>query len=186
MDPGLSFRECMSQLPTGVSVVTLNRAGSVQGTTVGSLTSVSLDPPLVLVSLHRRSRLAGRMHGAEFGVNVLSARQADIAQHFAGRAESNAPLRWMTDQPAPRLGGCVAFLHCAPWRSYDGGDHILYLGRVLSLAISGGDPLIFHRSRFGTVSQTVHNSAWIGSFDDPDHSTMRRTLTAHATERSDP
>jgi len=162
------FRDCLGRFASGVTVVTVSDRDGVHGATVSSFTSVSLDPPLILVSLDRRSRLCGRLGAIPFGINVLAATQSDVAQHFAGRPDAHdGPIRWRHQGPAPRLAGCAAFLECSAYAAYDGGDHVLFLGRVEAFETSDVEPLVFHRGSFRELLGRRPSAAWHGSFDHP-------------------
>jgi flavin reductase (DIM6/NTAB) family NADH-FMN oxidoreductase RutF len=171
VDPGYrKLRNCLGQFASGVTVVATGSEGDVYGTTVSSFTSVSLDPPLVLVSLHRRSRACGRLAGAPFGVNVLGADQGDLALFFAGRSETAPPdIKWEGDVSAPRLAGAIAHFSCLNWASYEGGDHVLYIGEVVGFHAAGGEPLIYHSGAFGEFHRPAGGTAWTGSLDGPAH-----------------
>jgi flavin reductase (DIM6/NTAB) family NADH-FMN oxidoreductase RutF len=163
------LRDCLGQFASGVTVVTTKIGAAVHGTTVSSFSSVSLDPPLVLVSVDRRSRACERLAGAPFGVNVLGADQSDLALFFAGLGDAAAPpdFAWDGDAAAPRLAGALAHLSCVPWASYDGGDHVLYVGEVVAFAVHGGEPLVYHSGTFGEFHRPSGGSAWTGSLDGP-------------------
>ncbi|MFD5096286.1 flavin reductase family protein [Amycolatopsis thailandensis] len=150
------LRDCLAQFATGVTVVTVRHEGAVHGATVNAFASISLDPPLVMVSLDRRSRLCARLAGAAFEINILSTWQQGIARHFAGAGTDPAPeIRWDVFPHSVRLAGCAAYLSCAPWASYDGGDHVIYLGEVRNFEIRGGPPLVFHRGGFHELRRTA-------------------------------
>ncbi|MDT7675907.1 MAG: hypothetical protein QOD82_3809, partial [Pseudonocardiales bacterium] len=125
------LRSCLGHFATGVTVITCDGDGSPHGATVNAFSAISLDPPLVLVSLDRKSRACKYLDGKPFTVNVLTEPQDDVALHFAGRPMSSGP-EWAPTEAgrAPRLRGSLAWISCDPWRSYDGGDHVLYLGQV--------------------------------------------------------
>lgn len=147
----LHLRHCLSRFATGVAVVSYRAEGDTRGLTVNSFTSVSLDPPLVLVSVARSARAAGHLGRVPFTVNVLGAGQLDVALHFAGRLRGPLKVSWQStrDHLAPTLEGALASLRCEAWHSYDGGDHRLHLGRVVEAAARGdGEPLMFDRGRF--------------------------------------
>jgi flavin reductase (DIM6/NTAB) family NADH-FMN oxidoreductase RutF len=142
------LRACLGRFATGVTVVSYSHDREPRGATVNAFSSVSLDPPLVLVSISRRSRACLRLENAPFTVNVLSARQVAVALTFAGRPQDGAVIEWEHGEHAPRLKNAHATLECTPWRSYDGGDHKLYLGEVQHLAIWENEPLLFYGGRF--------------------------------------
>lgn len=152
------YRECLGRFVTGVAVVscfTEDEQGERgrHGLTVNSFTSVSLDPPLVLVSVQRSARSHALLSGRGFTVNVLGAEQQDLAWHFAGRPRLDPP--WVDGSHAPRLLGALAHLECTPWAEYDGGDHTLFLGRVQAFEHRAGDALSFVGGRFTTIPESL-------------------------------
>src|SRR5689334_992255 len=123
------LRDCLGHFATGVSVVTCAGAdGRPHGATVNAFASVSLDPPLVLVSLAHTTKAGRLIHGNPFTVNVLRAEQGELALLFAGH-RTPARVRWAPEDSrlGPRLADPLAYLACSPWRAYDGGDHTLHL-----------------------------------------------------------
>ncbi|MFD1662825.1 flavin reductase family protein [Streptomyces caeni] len=152
-DPG-ALRACMSRFPTGVTVVTFDDDGAPRGATMNSFTSVSADPPLVLVSVARGARCHRRLTGRPFCVNILGAEQEPLARLFAG-AGGPAEPRWAAGARVPRLANPLAWVQCAPWRSYAAGDHTLVLGRVTDLGHRDGDALTYAWSRFGTAVEAT-------------------------------
>ncbi len=151
--PG-ELRCCLGRFATGVCVVTVEADDGVHGLTVNSFTAVSLDPPLVLVSIGKRARGHALLAGRPFGVNVLGAEQERVARHFAGDPHPDH-VGWEDGAAAPRLAGVLAFLGCNPWRAYDGGDHTLYLGEVVELDYTSGAALGYAFSRFTRLEEPV-------------------------------
>ncbi len=150
----LHLRTCLSRFVTGVVVVSYRAEDEVRALTVNSFTSVSLDPPLVLVSVARSARATGHLGRVPFTVSVLSALQLDVALHFAGRPHDPVNVTWQStrDNLAPTLAGAIATIRCLPWRSYNGGDHRLHLGHVMEADVhDDGEPLLFDRGRFWNV-----------------------------------
>jgi flavin reductase (DIM6/NTAB) family NADH-FMN oxidoreductase RutF len=147
-----AFREVMAGVATPVSVVTALLDGRPHGTTVSAFASLSMDPPMVLVSLDRRSDLlAGLAHGTAFGVNVLGADQAVLAGAFARKGPDKfTGVAWSADGGAPRLAGSPGWLACTVSQLVDGGDHVVVLGEVQAAATDGGAPLTYHARTFGT------------------------------------
>jgi flavin reductase (DIM6/NTAB) family NADH-FMN oxidoreductase RutF len=150
-----------------VSVVTCKVDDHVHGATINAFTAVSLEPPLILVSLDRRSKLSTLIDGRPFVVNVLSEAGHMHASHFAGDPQRDLSIRWAPDSSAPRLADALAYLACAPWRTYDGGDHLLYLGEVRRFAFRRGRPLLYYASSFCSLGETVEQAAWLQSSDSP-------------------
>jgi flavin reductase (DIM6/NTAB) family NADH-FMN oxidoreductase RutF len=147
-----SLRSCLGRFATGVVVVTFEGPHGRSGITVNSFTSVSMEPPLVLVSVARRARSHDALSGRPFCVNVLGAEQEPIALQFAGAGRGDA--RWIEDAAVPRLAGVLAHLECRPWRAYDGGDHTLFLGEVADFDYRDGAALGFHTSGFTAIVET--------------------------------
>ncbi|MBX5443335.1 MAG: flavin reductase family protein [Solirubrobacteraceae bacterium] len=146
-----ALRSCLGRFATGVAVVTFDGPHGRHGITVNSFTSVSLEPPLVLVSVAKRARSHDLLAGRPFAVNVLGAEQEALARRFAGSGPDGEPV-WIEGEHAPRLAGVLAHLECTPWRAYDGGDHTLFLGEVRAFDFRDGDALGFHASGFTTVA----------------------------------
>jgi flavin reductase len=155
IDPD-TMRRVLGVFATGVTVVTVGGV-TPHGMTANSFTSVSLDPPLILVCVARNA-LMHRLLGAadHFGVSVLTCRQEGVARHFAtgwrerGVAEFDT-VDWLPGPltQVPLIDGALARFECEVWRSYDGGDHTIFLGRLLSLQRQDSDEaLLFFASRF--------------------------------------
>lgn len=163
------LRTCLGHFATGITVVTCDCGDEPHGATVNAFAGVSLNPPLVLVSLEHTSKACRLLDGRPFTVNVLREQQEALALHFAGRTQ-DVSVRWAPRNGvlAPRLLDTLAYLACTPWRSYDGGDHTLYIGKVEEYAYFGGEPLLFYQGRFSQVSPPAEQSPWIGSLDSPD------------------
>jgi flavin reductase (DIM6/NTAB) family NADH-FMN oxidoreductase RutF len=147
-----AFRDVMAEVCTPVAVVTTVSAGRPRGTTVSAFTSLSLRPPMVLVSLDEGSDLLGALReGVRFGVNVLGSGQAGLAAAFARKgADKFAGVDWQRDAGAPRLAGSPGRLTCRVHPLVGGGDHVIVLGEVLGAVSAGGPPLTYHSRRFGT------------------------------------
>jgi flavin reductase (DIM6/NTAB) family NADH-FMN oxidoreductase RutF len=148
-----AFRGCVGEFATGVTVVTAEHEGLSAGMTLNSFTSVSLEPLLVLVSLGSGSRtLHATSASGRFAVSILSRGQREVALDFS---EAGAPF------PAGHVArdregflpvsGAAAVLRCHVERIERAGDHVLVIGEVVSIAHGGGEPLIFHRGRFGGI-----------------------------------
>ena len=147
LDPR-QLRSCFGHFATGVTVVSYELDGERRGATVNGFTSVSLDPPLILVSFARTAKACGALEGRPFVVNVLAESQLDLALHFAGRPKEGFTPPWVDRAAVPRLRGGVAWLECEPWKSYDGGDHVLYIGEVTHYDSRRGSPLLFYVGNF--------------------------------------
>lgn len=163
-----SLRNCLGHFATGVTVITCDGDGAPHGATVNAFSAVSLEPPLVLVSLDRKTKICKYLDGAPFTVNMLTEPQDEVALHFAGKPMTREP-EWQRADPAlaPGLAGALATISCTPWRSYDGGDHVLYLGEVADFDHTGGDPLVFYLGGFRHLGPVYETVPWLESGDCP-------------------
>lgn len=162
MDP-TEFRRALAQFATGVTVVTVpdpQEEGAVHGMTANAFTSVSLNPPLVLVCVDRRARTHDKIAQARaFGMSILRSDQVGVSRHFAGQIqpEVEAAVRYRWVRGIPVLEECLAYLTCRLWASYDGGDHTIYVGEVQDLAVRGGEALGFWQSRYCRIGEALES-----------------------------
>lgn len=148
MDPR-QFRDTLGRMPTGVTVITTrDPEGGLHGVTIGSFTSLSLDPPLVMWALDKKAIChPAFMVSSHFAVNVLAEDQSELSRIFA----SQDPRPWHALQfrrgaatGAPLMDGAIAWLECERTSVHPGGDHTIVIGRVLDLGQSiDGRPLLF-------------------------------------------
>jgi len=166
MDPR-TFRRSLGEFATGVAVITAQGSGEeLIGMTMSSFNSVSIEPPLVLFSVDRRANsLPAMLEAKGFAVNVLAREQEDISNRFA-RALSDkwsAVKRAVGYAQAPLITGALAHFECAPYANYDGGDHVIFVVRVVRHAVRAGNPapLIFFRGRYcDLVDESEREPAW--------------------------
>ena len=149
-DPN-DFKRAMGQFASGVTVVTTKHGDTPIGITASSFTSLSLNPPLVLVSLDKKLFTHNVIaESGFFAVNVLSARQLELGMRFAGMKpeikDRFAGLDIHTAETgAPLLPKSLAWVDCKVWNMYDGGDHTIFVGEVKALSVSDLDmPLLYH------------------------------------------
>lgn len=145
-----NLRRTMGRFTTGVAVVT-TADEQPHGMTVNSLTSISLDPPLILVSLTAGARTTDAVDtSGEFAVSILSARQDQIAMRFAKRGENHFEGLSFEygDHHLPIVPGALAHVECRVEQRITAGDHVLFIGRVTTTCDREGDPLVFHGGRF--------------------------------------
>ena len=160
---GRALRTVVGRFATGITVLT-SPGDTPHGMTANSFSSVSLDPPLVLVCIAREALMHDtiRSNGA-FAVSVLGAGQEEVARHFASRnrpaglaqfeAVDWAPGPWTG---APLLAGALAWLECELNQVYEGGDHSIFLGRVLGLGHSAGrEALLFFGGAYHQVLSEI-------------------------------
>jgi len=156
----LAYRQAMGRFATGVTVVTtLDAGGAPVGVTVNSFSSVSLAPPLVLFCLDRQAwAFPALTEARHFAVNVLRASQQRLSEAF-----SNSHVN-VWDEVAyergrrgcPILAGCLANIECRLDRLHDGGDHVILVGRVETIACAEAEsPLVFYRGRYSRLDGPI-------------------------------
>ncbi|SNS59853.1 NADH-FMN oxidoreductase RutF, flavin reductase (DIM6/NTAB) family [Geodermatophilus pulveris] len=154
IDPG-TMRDVLGHFASGVTVVTARGEGGPLGFTCQSFSSLSLDPPLVVVAPARTSRTWPQLRAlGRFCVNVLAEDQTELSVTFArSGTDKFAGVPWRPGRLGqPVLEGVVAWIDCELWAEYDGGDHTLVAARVLDLgADPGRRPLLFHRGAYGLL-----------------------------------
>jgi flavin reductase (DIM6/NTAB) family NADH-FMN oxidoreductase RutF len=155
-----SFRDALGLFPTGVAVVTtVTRDGTRIGATVCSFNSVSLSPPLVLFSIARTSKSFAAWSDADtYAINILHEHQHAVSTRFARslaeKWEGLVPVAGQTG--ALLIPGSLASFECENYARYDGGDHLILIGKVCALtATAAGDcrPLIFYRGSYQKIER---------------------------------
>lgn len=148
-----TLRDALGCFATGVTVVTcLSADGTPAGLTVNSFTSVSLEPPLLLVCLHKMAASAGALTSAQFfAINVLQAGQQPASIRFATRDEDRfGTTPWACGEAgAPILEESLCVFECQRYAVYDGGDHHILVGEVVKASFDAAvDPLLYFRGRY--------------------------------------
>ena len=158
-DPAL-FRQVLGRFATGVTVVTTCQGDTRHGMTANAFSSVSLDPPLILVSVDKKADMHGWLEeSGVFCVNILPEHRREWSDWWAGKAPKDgdqfADISYSVKETgSPVLDECLGFLDCKVWARYEGGDHTLFVGEVQAAAVSGDDglrPLLFFASRYGKL-----------------------------------
>ena len=171
---GDTLRGAMRLLPTGVTVVTSGREERAEGMTANALISVSLNPLLFLVSVHKAARLNPRIREeGYFAVNILAEDQEGLSRLFASPERSSGLQAIHSlgggygSTGAPLAAGALAVIECELEEVYPGGDHDLFMGRVV--AIRMGDtrrgPLVYHEGGY-TTTKPVQHPGEAGAFVD--------------------
>ena len=148
------FRRAMGRFATGVTIITTRLGEDLHGMTANAVTSLSLDPLLVLVSLGNGSRtLWATTASKRFAVSILKRGQHEVALDFSAQG-APFPLGHVERDREGFLivSGATAVLRCEVERIEPAGDHSLVLGEVVSIAHGGGEPLLFHKGRFGGLA----------------------------------
>ena len=158
------FRRVMGSFASGVTVVTVMEGETPRGFTASAISSLSLEPRMLLVCVSKFSTTLDVIKESEtFVVNVLSAQQQEVAQQFATRATDRFEgVRWRTGNAsgAPVIDGSLAYAECRLRGTCPGGDHVILMGEVLAGDAHEAEPLLYFRGRYGTyeavVSPVVH------------------------------
>jgi flavin reductase (DIM6/NTAB) family NADH-FMN oxidoreductase RutF len=149
----------MSRFASGVVVVTTADQRGYHGVTVSAFCSVSVDPPLMLICVDRAIQSNSLIADAPvFAINILSREQSFLAEQFSGRtpladpAFTRVPHHLGIDD-TPLIDGCLAWIECRHWATYDGGDHTIFVGLVEDLTLGeSDDPLIYFNRQFTELS----------------------------------
>jgi flavin reductase (DIM6/NTAB) family NADH-FMN oxidoreductase RutF len=148
----LLYRRVCAQFATGITVVTVvDENGHPHGMTVNSFSSVSLDPPLVLVSIDLRNSILGHFLSASaFAINILAEGQADLSRRFASVSEKRFEgVNWQhSPLGMPLLDGVLAHLDCLVARTFEVGDHTILIGEVRHASYTEGRPLVYFDSAY--------------------------------------
>ena len=168
------FRDALGTFATGVTIVTTRSAsGEDIGLTANSFNSVSLDPPMVLWSLAKKSlSLPAFLESGYFAVHVLSASQEALSLTFATRgAEKFAGLEIRRGAgDTPLLPGCSALFLCRTAFTYEGGDHVIFVGAVESFEHFERPPLVFHGGRYAVAVEKPPPAPQPATDSEPDSS----------------
>ncbi|MFQ5684955.1 MAG: flavin reductase family protein [Candidatus Binatia bacterium] len=146
------LRRVMGHFVTGVTVITTrDKNGTPFGLTANAFTSVSLNPPLVLICVDKAAQCYTCFDESKlFAVNVLSETQEDISRRFATKGiDKFTGIKWHEGETGlALLDEAMVCIECKVARNYDGGDHTIYLGEVVNAAASGGRPLLFFLGKY--------------------------------------
>lgn len=146
------LRDAMSRFPTGVTVITALTAAGPAGLAANAVSSLSLDPPLMLACVDRGSRtLRALQEAGRFGVNVLRDDAADLAVAFGRKLpveEKWQGVGWSEHSAVPALDEAIVVIPCELEDVISGGDHMIVTGRVLEIVEHPGRPLLFHEGAY--------------------------------------
>jgi len=158
-DQQSGLKQAMRVYPQGVTVATTGSSEGPRGITVSSFTSVSLDPPLVLVSISKSSALHDLFRKADnYAINFLADDQKSVSDMFAGRTKAKDRFerigftKGVTGSPI--IEGVRAVIECRGWRVYEGGDHSILIGEVVSAKVLNHKrPLVYYSQQYTTTEQ---------------------------------
>jgi flavin reductase (DIM6/NTAB) family NADH-FMN oxidoreductase RutF len=146
------FRQAMSRFISGVTVVTnKGEDNAIRGITVSAFSSLSLDPPLVIICIGRNSSLHEHLkEGSYFAVNILCSHQEYLSRKFASKDEDRYEgVRYVEgDTGSPLLEDALAHIECRILQAYPGGDHTIIVGEVLATGVTDDNPLAYFRGSY--------------------------------------
>lgn len=152
---GWQFRSIMRSLAAGVTVITTSHEGNLHGMTATAFSSVSAEPPTVLIVVNRSTRTHPLLSASgRFAVNALSESQQGISQRFAGKTDNqfdNIPYS-VSESGVPIIRGCVASIECETLHEVDIGTHTIFIGKVVKGCFSEMRPLIYHDGQYKAVA----------------------------------
>ena len=155
VDPN-QFRKACSHFATGITIPTvMGTDGKPHGFTANSFTSVSLNPPVVLICVDNRANIIDHFKAASsFGINVLSTTQEHLSNRFAGKGQDRFEgVEWAPGRlGVPLLIGTLARFECQLKQVLEVGDHSIFFGEVISADFDGGDPLLYFQGRYESIT----------------------------------
>lgn len=155
-------RQIMGRFATGVALATSTFEDKPFGMTVNSVTSLSLDPPLVLISVNRENKMHKVLSDARvFALNLLTARQEKIARRFAanGPKDFSDLLTDVAETGAPVLKDSLAYIDCRVIQVVPGGDHDIFIGKCVAGEVHEAEPLVFYAGRFTQLPSSALQKA---------------------------
>nr|WP_138417709.1 flavin reductase family protein [Aquibacillus sediminis] len=145
------FRQAMGRFATGVTVITTEVGENIHGMTANAFMSISMDPKLVTISIDNKATMLEKINiSGSYAVNILSEQQKDISMHFAGQTKEKKEIEFGRLMDVPVIKDSLASVVCDVDRTYEVGDHTLFIGKVREIEIKDGDPLLFYCGCYGT------------------------------------
>ena len=153
------LKACMGCRTSAVSIVTSNDGERIHGMTVSDFTSVSLDPPLVLVSASKTAHTLEVIEkGKCFAINILASDQQELSNLFASKEHEDARFEGLATEKgatgAPLIEGAIANIDCVLSATHDAGDHVLCIGRVEEVRLNDSAPLVYYKGRYRDLTTT--------------------------------
>ena len=156
----LHMRRTLGRFLTGVAVITTKSGDELHGMTINSLTSISLTPPILMISLNYGTRTGESLHSSgKFAISILGAKQESVARRFATRGGDHFDGGEFdfTDNGLPVVKEALSQADCTVVHQYDIGDHQVFFGQVTSCRERDGQGLAFNAGRFGSFKDFGHD-----------------------------
>lgn len=147
------FKKAVGKFASGVTVVTVKLNDTTHGMTASAFLSLSLDPPLIAIAVHNRSKLQTLLlQATDFGVSILASDQTRLAEHFAGRPQESAGIQFVEIGGVPFIHGALAHIRCSVAARYDGGDHTIYTALVHCVRqLQDFEPLVYFSGNYRSI-----------------------------------
>ena len=146
------FRNACGRFATGITIVSTEVDGEIHGMTANGFMSVSLEPPLILVSVGKKARSHDLIaQSMSYGVSVLTEDQEAYSNHFAGRPDENLEIPWETLDGNPVIKGTLAQISAKVVDAHEAGDHTLYIAEVTSFNYGEGRPVLYYYTGYGKM-----------------------------------
>lgn len=153
------FKNVMARIPSAVAVITSKSEAGFHGITVSSFGSLSLDPPLVFMSISKENNSHERLINADsYVINVLARKHTFYAEQFSGQTpladlEFSRVAHRIGTLGIPKIDGCLSWIECRHWQHYPGGDHTIFVGEIVDLELGeADDPLVYFDREFVELS----------------------------------
>ena len=148
------FRNCMGCFATGITIITTEMEGQVHGMTANGFMSVSLEPPLVLVSLGKNTKIHQLLaQSMRYGVSILDESQQNLSNHFAGQPDESLDIPFIKQEGMSLIDGASAHLVAKVVDIHDAGDHSLYIAEVTYFNYGDGQPLLYYRGGYKKLAE---------------------------------
>lgn len=145
------FRNAMGKFATGVTVITTKVGEGAHGMTANAFMSISLDPKLITISIDNKAHMLEKIKtSGQFAVSFLSDEQQDLSMHFAGQTKDDREIQFDQIKGIPVIKDALASIVCDVDKTYEIGDHTLFIGKVLDINLSDGNPLTFYSGKYGS------------------------------------
>lgn len=156
------FRRAMGKFATGVTVITFEHEGCTAGMTANAFLSLSVDPPMILISVRARSRFAQSVAlGDAFGVSFLAEEHEALSRHFGGQPRDDLDDLFEHAGDVPVLRGALVQIAARAAAVHEGGDHVIYTAHVEALHESDGPPLLFYSGKYKQIVAHDPSSCWL-------------------------
>lgn len=162
------FRNVVGHFASGVTVITTADGERLFGTTVSAVSSLSAEPPMMLICLNRSSATHDAVASAgRYAINILSSQQGELARVFARKGDDKfAGLDFaLSEHGLPLLDDTLASIECVVEETAVGGTHTIFLGRVIDAQAREGEPLAYYRGSFGNLEHALETAAYEGTRD---------------------